>query len=196
MSSIETSSYGRWANSAPADSRICSRRWAGSRRLYFGVFIRKRIVLAIRQELQRAANKPRLTSVAMEWCKRSSRRPLRNPDDDRPMPAGRAAWPPPWITRSPEMALYLKVADHECRRLAFDRAAPCGCWPKPGSGPSARRGSGRRADERAGSRSHLVQLDSAWAIRDVRIEGPGRGDGAKSSNDTVEQLAPGASWRR
>jgi hypothetical protein len=31
------------------------------------------------------------------------------------------------------MPLYMKVPDHECRRFAFDRATPCGCWPEEGA---------------------------------------------------------------
>jgi hypothetical protein len=31
------------------------------------------------------------------------------------------------------MALYMKVADHECRPFAFDRAAPCSCCPEQGA---------------------------------------------------------------
>jgi hypothetical protein len=32
-----------------------------------------------------------------------------------------------------EAGLICRLADHECRhgRLAFDRTAPCGCWPAP-----------------------------------------------------------------
>ena len=33
-----------------------------------------------------------------------------------------------------EAGLICRLADHECRhgRLAFDRSAPCGCWPAEG----------------------------------------------------------------
>jgi hypothetical protein len=34
-----------------------------------------------------------------------------------------------------EAGLICRLADHECRhgRLAFDRTAPCGCWPAEGA---------------------------------------------------------------
>ena len=34
-----------------------------------------------------------------------------------------------------EAGLICRLADHECRhgRLAFDRTAPCGCWPEEGA---------------------------------------------------------------
>jgi hypothetical protein len=34
-----------------------------------------------------------------------------------------------------EAGLLCRLADHECRhgRLAFDRTAPCGCWPEEGA---------------------------------------------------------------
>jgi hypothetical protein len=34
-----------------------------------------------------------------------------------------------------EAGLICRLADHECRhgRRAFDRTAPCGCWPEEGA---------------------------------------------------------------
>jgi hypothetical protein len=50
-----------------------------------------------------------------------------------------------------------RLADHECRhgRLAFDRSAPCGCWPEEGAVA--------RALPEAGSRSKRPESEQAAA---------------------------------